>query len=299
METKDTLKNKVDFAVIMAVEHANPNGDPLNGNRPRQTYDRLGEISDVCLKRKIRNRLLDMGASIFVQSDDKRLEKEIRSLKDRYDVALKENKDRDIREWTCEKWLDVRLFGQLFAFGKKDGKKKDDGGEDTGAVSIGIRGPVTIQSAYSLEEIIVDSEQITKSVNLETDKKNPDKRGADTMGMKHRIVKGVYVAYGSINTQLANVTGVTDDDVALFLRALRSIFENDVSSARPEGTMEVLKVVWWKHNCATGQYSSAKVHRTLKNNIKPDGSFDETAVRDALPGLRVEFFDQLEGSDLI
>ena len=298
METKTTLKNKIDFAVIMTVEHANPNGDPLNGNRPRQTYDRLGEISDVCLKRKIRNRLLDMGASIFVQSDDKRKD-DFRSLNDRFDASQKEDKDRDIREWTCEKWLDVRLFGQLFAFKKKDAKKKDDGSEDTGAVSIGIRGPVTIQSAYSLEEIIVDSEQITKSVNLETDKKNPDKRGADTMGMKHRIVKGVYVAYGSINAQLASLTGVTDDDVALFRKALRSIFENDVSSARPEGTMEVLKVVWWEHNCATGQYSSAKVHRTLKKSIKPDGSFSEDAVRNALPDLNVEFLEQLEGAELL
>ena len=116
--------------------------------------------------------------------------------------------------------------------------------------------------------------------------------------MKHRIVKGVYVAYGSINTQLASLTGVTDDDVALFQKALRSIFENDVSSARPEGTMEVLKVVWWKHNCATGQYSSAKVHRALKGNIKRDGSFNEDAVRNVLPDLTVEFFDQLEGTDL-
>ena len=172
MERKNTMRNKIDFAVIMAAEHANPNGDPLNGNRPRQTYDRLGEISDVCLKRKIRNRLLDMGASIFVQSDDKRKD-DFRSLNDRFEASQKENKDRDIREWTCEKWLDVRLFGQLFAFKKKDAKKKDDGSEDTGAVSIGIRGPVTIQSAYSLEEVIVDSEQITKSVNLETDKKIP------------------------------------------------------------------------------------------------------------------------------
>lgn len=298
METKNTIKNKIDFAVIMAVEHANPNGDPLNGNRPRQTYERLGEISDVCQKRKLRNRLLDMGASIFVQADDKRKD-DFRSLNDRFDAAEKENKGQDVRKWTCEKWLDVRLFGQLFAFKKKDLKKKDDGSEDTGAVSIGIRGPVTIQSAYSLDEVIVDSTQITKSVNLETDKKNPDKRGADTMGMKHRVIKGVYVAYGSINTQLASLTGVTDEDVALFLKALRSIFENDSSSARPEGTMEVLKVVWWKHNCAMGQYSSAKVHRALKSNLNLDGTFDEEKVRSMLPDLQVEFFDQLEGSELL
>ena len=68
----ETLQNKIDFAVVISVKHANPNGDPLNGNRPRETYDGYGEISDVCLKRKIRNRMMDMGKSIFVQSDDKK-----------------------------------------------------------------------------------------------------------------------------------------------------------------------------------------------------------------------------------
>ena len=68
----ETLQNKIDFALVIAVHHANPNGDPLNGNRPRETYEGYGEISDVCLKRKIRNRLMDMGANVFVQSDDRR-----------------------------------------------------------------------------------------------------------------------------------------------------------------------------------------------------------------------------------
>ena len=67
----ETLQNKIDFAMVIAVHHANPNGDPLNGNRPRETYAGYGEISDVCIKRKIRNRMMDMGAAIFVQSDDK------------------------------------------------------------------------------------------------------------------------------------------------------------------------------------------------------------------------------------
>ena len=66
-----TLQNKIDFALVIAVEHANPNGDPLNGNRPRETYDGYGEISDVCLKRKIRNRMMDLGQNVFVQSDDR------------------------------------------------------------------------------------------------------------------------------------------------------------------------------------------------------------------------------------
>ena len=280
----NAVTNKIDFAIVMSIEHANPNGDPLNGNRPRQTYDRFGEISDVCLKRKIRNRLLDMGEQIFVQSDDKRKD-DFRSLKDRYDAEAKHHNKDDVRNWGCETWYDVRAFGQLFAF-KKSGKKGEDDAQ--GAVSIGIRGPVSIQSAYSLEEVMIDSMQITKSVNLETDKKNPDKRGADTMGIKHRIVKGVYVAYGAVNCQLASTTGFSNEDAEKLKKALLTLFENDSSSARPEGSMEVLKLVWWRHNCASGQYSSAKVHGALKKIIKKDGSFDVEILRTSLPDLELE-----------
>lgn len=280
------IKNKIDFAVIMSVEHANPNGDPLNGNRPRQTYDGFGEISDVCLKRKMRNRLQDMGECIFVQSDERRSD-DFRSLRDRYDNVAKEaGKDWNPRQGACSTWFDVRAFGQVFAFGGDN------------AVSIGVRGPVTIQSAYSLDRVTVDSLQITKSVNLETAKKNPDKRGADTMGMKHRIGKGVYVAYGSICPQLAAITDFSESDAQKIKAALRSLFENDASSARPEGTMKVLKVVWWEHSIPSGQFSSAKVHQALKNALQIDGTFDENAVKEALPNLKVEFLDQLEGEAL-
>jgi len=282
----NALKNKVDFAVIMAVEHANPNGDPLNGNRPRQTYDGYGEISDVCLKRKVRNRLQDLGENIFVQSDDRRSD-DYRSLKDRYDnVAKVKGKEWNPKVDACLTWFDVRAFGQVFAFGGDD------------AVSIGVRGPVTVQSGYSLDRVTVDSLQITKSVNLETDKKNPDKRGADTMGMKHRIGKGVYVAYGSMSPNLAARTGFSDADAEKVKVALRSLFENDASSARPEGSMRVMKVVWWQHNSPSGQYASARVHQSLKAAISKDGIFDEKVVADALPNLKVEFLDQLEGDEL-
>jgi len=282
----NALKNKVDFAVIMAVEHANPNGDPLNGNRPRQTYDGYGEISDVCLKRKIRNRLQDLGENIFVQSDDRRSD-DYRSLKDRYDnVAKVKGKEWNPKVDACLTWFDVRAFGQVFAFGGDD------------AVSIGVRGPVTVQSGYSLDRVTVDSLQITKSVNLETDKKNPDKRGADTMGMKHRIGKGVYVAYGSMSPNLAARTGFSDADAEKVKVALRSLFENDASSARPEGSMRVMKVVWWQHNSPSGQYASARVHQSLKAALSKDGIFDEKVVADALPNLKVEFLDQLEGDEL-
>lgn len=243
------LENKVDFAVILSVTNANPNGDPLNGNRPRENYDGFGEISDVCLKRKIRNRLQDMGQRVFVQSDD-RSDDGFKSLKDRADAckpfadAKKDNEKAQSE--ACKQWIDVRSFGQVFAF------KGDD-------ASIGIRGPVSLHSAFSVEPVDITSIQITKSVNSVPGAK----KSSDTMGMKHRVDFGLYVFYGSINCQLAEKTGFSEEDALLIKEALRTLFENDTSSARPEGSMEVCKLYWWKHNCKSGQYSSAKVHRSL------------------------------------
>ena len=289
------LKNKIDFALVFTARNANPNGDPLDGNRPRTTYKGLGEVSDVCLKRKIRNRLLDEGQNIFVQSDERRREGDtFRSLKDRADnepvlaACMKDMKAgkktrEDYARLACETWYDVRAFGQVFAF--KKGKKEE---EESDAVSIGIRGPVSIQSAFSIEPVNITSSQITKSVNLETGK-DPDKKGPDTMGMKHRVDFGVYVTYGAINVQPAEKTGFSEEDAEVLKEAMRTIFCNDETSARPAGSMEVVKLVWWKHSCASGQYSSAKVHRTL--GISCDAKGNVTISTDDLKGLVPEVLD--------
>jgi CRISPR-associated protein Csd2 len=128
---------------------------------------------------------------------------------------------------------------------------------------------VTIQSAFSLAPVDVTSTQITKSVSGDGD---GTKRGSDTMGMKHRVDEAVYVFYGSMNPQLAERTGFSDADAVAIKEILPKLFENDASSARPEGSMAVLKLVWWKHKPGKiGQYSSAKVHGTL--TVKPDGTY--------------------------
>ncbi len=276
-----SLQNKIDFAVVLRVKHANPNGDPLNGNRPRTDYNGYGEITDVCLKRKIRDRLQDAGVDIFVQSDDRKND-DATSLRDRADKALgKKFGSAETRSLACEKWMDVRAFGQLFALPKsKKGKAGDEEG-DTG-ISIPIRGPVTVHSAFSLEPVEVTSTQITKSVSGEGD---GTKRGSDTMGMKHRVDDGVYVFYGSMNPQLAERTGFSDEDAEAIKKVLPRLFENDASSARPEGSMEVLKMVWWKHGSKAGRYSSAKVHRAL--TVKNDGEISVAA----LDGLQPEIID--------
>lgn len=279
-----SLQHKIDFAVILTVERANPNGDPLNGNRPRTDYDGYGEISDVCLKRKIRDRLMEAGQAIFVQSDDRKND-EAKSLRERAEKTLGKDamSDPKIGSKACATWLDVRTFGQLFAFkAKKAGKKNEEGeSKDADGVSIPIRGPVSIQSAFSVEPVSVASIQITKSVSGEGD---GTKRSSDTMGMKHRVDNGVYVFYGSMNPQLAERTGFSDADAEIIKGILPRLFENDASSARPEGSMSVKEVFWWKHSSKSGQYSSAKVHKSLK--VNPDGSWkiDEGTT----PGLKAE-----------
>ncbi len=271
-----TLQNKIDFAVVLRVENANPNGDPLNGNRPRTDYEGFGEITDVAIKRKIRDRLIEKGETIFVQSDDRKVD-DATSLKDRADKALGEKLTEDgAAELACETWFDVRTFGQVLAF---KGKKKGDG------VSIAIRGPMSVHSAFSVEPVTITSTQITKSVSGEDTASG--KKASDTMGMKHRVDKGIYVFYGSMNPQLAVKTGFSDEDAETIKQILPKMLENDTSSARPDGSMEVLKVIWWQHNSKGGQYSSSKVHQTLRDTIQDDGSFELLT----LDGLKPEVID--------
>ncbi|MNZ32313.1 hypothetical protein D3C78_496360 [compost metagenome] len=283
-----SLDHKIDFAVVLSVNCANPNGDPLNGNRPRQNYDGYGEISDVAIKRKIRNRLQDMGEAIFVQSNDRKTD-EFDSLRERADgqaelnqiLKSKNGSSDDFAQVACREWIDVRSFGQVFAF---------KGSGNGGGVSVGVRGPVSIHTARSVDPIDITSMQITKSVNSEPGKE----RGSDTMGMKHRVDFGVYVFYGSINTQLAEKTGFTNDDADKIKQALLTLFENDLSSARPEGSMEVHQVYWWEHNSKLGQYSSAKVHRslTVKSKVEEPRSFEDYAIECCeLDGLKAEVID--------
>ena len=276
------LSYKIDFAVLVSVTMANPNGDPLDGNRPRTSYSGYGEISDVCIKRKLRNRMQDMGQRIFVQSDD-RSDDGCKSLRERANAVLGKTKDRDeYARIACETWMDVRSFGQVFAFSASD----------KSGVSVGVRGPVSIHQAVSLSPVEVKSLQITKSVNGEPG----EKRSSDTMGSKHIVRFGLYLVKGSINVQLAQKTGFTNEDAGIVRECLRTLFENDASSARPDGSMEVCRLYWWEHNCPCGQYSSAKVHRSLHVALKtgveqPDSFEDYDVTLDTLPGLACEIID--------
>ena len=233
------LENKIDFIGFLTVTRANPNGDPLNGNQPRTDYDGYGEISDVCLKRKIRNRLQDMGEPILVQSND-RSDDGFTSIRERVEsnpalekiLKMKEKekgRTQMFAEEAAKAWIDVRAFGQVFALKKATG---------VDAVSVGVRGPVSIHPAVSLDPVTITDQEITKSTNGEPG----ETEGSDTMGMKHRVDFGLYRFQGSINVQLAEKTGFSAEDAEEIKRALVTLFENDASSARPEGSIDVARL---------------------------------------------------------
>ena len=275
-----SLKKKIDFALLIHVKNARQTAI-LSMVIVRVLIMRgMAEISDVCLKRKIRDRLLDQGAAILIQSDEKKVDgmPSIRERAESQDFGVgadvfkaKTTPDEAI-QIVCQKWFDVRAFGQVFAF-------KSKGKSDGTGVSLPIRGPVSIQPAFSLKPISITSTQITKSVSGEGD---GSKRGSDTMGMKHRVDEATYVTFGAISPQLSEKTGFSEEDAQKLKNILPSLFEGDASSARPEGSMAVSHLIWWEHDSKLGQYSSAKVHQTLRSHLEKELPLDASALNDSL-----------------
>ncbi len=254
--------NRSYFMALVAVSDANPNGDPLNGNRPRQHADGKGYITDVCIKRKIRNRMQDMGRKILIVSDD-RVTDGFKSIHDRLDgneefANAKKSKDKDkIAGLVCDTYEDVRAFGATIAL--KNGKKSDS---ENDGISVGIRAAVTIQEAESVDPVDVVSTQITKSTNSETG----DRRGSDTMGLKHSVRFGLYVIKGSINPLFAEKNGFSEQDKEDIQQALDTLFLNDESAARPAGSIEVVKTIWWEGGDVI--YPASRIFNTVQISHK-------------------------------
>ncbi len=208
---------------------------------------------------------MEQGHGIFVQSDDNRIDEFVNLRKRAESVLPQKGASGEKAKIACKTWFDVRAFGQVFAFtGKKRGK--------------------VCLLAFSVDKVEVVSNQITKSVSSEGDGSS---KGSDTMGMKHRIEKGIYTFYGSMNPQLASKTGFSDEDAEAIKAVLPKLFENDASSARPEGSMEILNMIWWAHNCPNGQMSSAKIHRSL--TVSSDGSIQFEDIGEPKPEVIAGF----------
>lgn len=262
------LEQKIDFMVTIEVREANANGDPLSGNMPRTNANNQGIISDVAIKRKIRNRMQDMGHSIFVQAND-RIEDGLNSLEKRFKAQFSgKESDEEINEKANQIWLDVRSFGQVFTYLKDR--------------SFAIRGPVSVSMAHSLEPIIISSLQITRSTNG-VEPKKAGGRSSDTMGTKHFVDYGVYIVKGSINAYFAEKTGFTAEDAEVLKETLITLFENDASSARPEGSMRVREVFWFTHSNKLGNVSGARVFDLLEFDEEKQ---DKSSYEDYAIGLK-------------
>ena len=250
------LNHKIDFAVILSVRNANPNGDPLNGNRPRESYDGFGEISDVCLKRKIRNyvetvREGEPGYRIYIK--DKvplnRTDAEACAYVGATPGELKDAKKKDdqldvkIRDFMCRNFYDIRTFGAVMTTFVK------------AALNCGqVRGPVQLGFSSSVEPVIPQEITITRvAITTEEDAGKKDTE----MGRKHIIPYGLYRCEGYISANLAKkTTGFNEDDLALLWEAILNMFETDHSAAR--GNMATRQLIVFKHDSELG---SAPAHK--------------------------------------
>lgn len=258
--------NRFDFEALVVVNGANPNGDPLGGNIPRTDSLGYGEISDVCIKHKIRTALA-MAANGEVDDEgncdtillsgadygDKQNNTISELLKD---IPTKGRTSSEIAFDLGQKFRDVRLFGFLWAA---------KGGEGGKGVSVGITGPASIQSAKSVAPVAPVMTQITKSMSMDGGK------SSDTMGAKYRVDRSAYVIKGSVSPYLGEKSGLTEADVVALKNALTNMFTYDSSAARPAGTMEVVEIYWFDAGTQNGRLSTAETLRTV--DIKPCEDF--------------------------
>lgn len=277
------LKNRIDFVYIFDVQDGNPNGDPDAGNLPRVDAETgMGIVTDVCIKRKVRNYVqvakgLANGYDIFVK-EKAVLNKEIDKAHDDAKVKAAQNKIAAARQYMCEHYYDIRTFGAVMSTGKNAGQ---------------VRGPIQLTFARSVNPVATSEHSITR-IAVATPKEAESQNGENhTMGRKATIPYGLYVCHGFISANLAQQTGFTEDDLALFFDALKNMFDLDRSAAR--GLMSAQKLIVFRHASELGNAPANKLFDLVKvektTNDVPR-SFKDYAVSintSALPnGVTVE-----------
>ncbi len=265
----EAIKNRYEFAIIFDVENGNPNGDPDAGNMPRVDPETgYGIVTDVCLKRKIRNYVEvvkenEPGYGIYIKSgvplnkSDKKAfeylgtnETEIKKLK-----KDKPETDGKIRDFMCENFFDIRTFGAVMTTFVK------------ASLNCGqVRGPVQLSFARSVDPIFPQEITITRcAITTEADAE----KNTNTMGNKFIVPYGLYVAEGYISANLARkVTGFSEDDLELLWSAIINMFEYDHAAAR--GKMAVRKLVIFKHDSELGNTPSYKLFDAIKIKRRED-----------------------------
>ena len=287
----EPIKNRYEFVILFDVENGNPNGDPDAGNMPRVDPETgLGLVTDVCLKRKIRNYVETVkedtdGYRIYIKDGVplNRSDAEAYAALDVTDKAVKEKKkadshlDEKIRDWMCANFYDIRTFGAVMTTFVK------------AALNCGqVRGPVQLGFARSVEPVMPQEVTITRvAITTESD---AEKKGTE-MGRKYIIPYGLYRCEGYVSANLARkTTSFSEEDLELLWQAILNMFEHDHSAAR--GKMAVRELIIFKHNCELGcapawkLFESVKVERTDRDDAAPARSYGDyrvTVDESALP----------------
>ncbi|MBE6270055.1 MAG: type I-C CRISPR-associated protein Cas7/Csd2 [Prevotella ruminicola] len=277
------LKNRIDFVYIFDVQDGNPNGDPDAGNLPRVDAETgMGLVTDVCLKRKVRNYVqvakeCAAGYDIFIK-EKAVLNTLIDAAHEEDTVKTASDKTSAARDLMCKKYFDIRTFGAVMSTGKNAGQ---------------VRGPIQFTFARSVDPIAAMEHSITRMA-VATEKE-AEKQGGDnrTMGRKATVPYGLYVCHGFISANLAQQTGFSEEDLALFWDALKNMFDVDRSAAR--GLMSAQKLVVFKHESVLGNAPANKLFDLVKIEKVCDGAprkFDDykvTIEKNNLPtGVTVE-----------
>ena len=278
------IKNRIDFVYIFDVQDGNPNGDPDAGNLPRVDAETgMGLVTDVCLKRKVRNYVQVAkagieGNDILVKS------KEISGTlidKAHEDESVKEAKDKTsaARDVMCKSYYDIRAFGAVMSTGKNAGQ---------------VRGPIQMTFARSVDSIATAEHSITRMA-VATEKE-AEKQGGDnrTMGRKATVPYGLYVCHGFVSANLAKQTGFSEEDLELFWEALKNMFDIDRSAAR--GLMSAQKLIVFKHDSALGNapanqlFDLVKVEKTTVDSPRSFKDYQVTVDEAKVPaGVHVEY----------
>lgn len=277
-----SIENRYDFALVFDVQDGNPNGDPDAGNLPRIDAETgCGLVTDVCLKRKVRNYILITHAADIFIKEKAVLNKLIDEAHEQDEVKAKEKGDKTeaARDWMCKKYYDIRSFGAVMSTGRNAGQ---------------VRGPVQMTFGRSVDPIVALEHSITRmavATEAEAEKQSGDNR---TMGRKNTVPYGLYVSHGFISAHLASQTGFSKDDLALFWDALVNMFEHDRSAAR--GLMATQKLVIFKHDGALGNAPAHKLFERVqikrKDESKPPRSIHDYDItiddKDLPPGISIE-----------
>lgn len=264
---ENAIKNRYEFVMLFDVENGNPNGDPDAGNQPRiDPETSLGIVTDVCLKRKIRNYVElakegEKGYNILIKND-RNLNSKFTEAYDVLGLAKKQsgkNKDdvQKAQQYMCENYFDVRTFGAVMSTG-------DD---QCGTV----RGPVQINFARSMDPVFAQDITITRQAKTSEARENA---GNSEMGKKSIVYYGLYRAEGYISASLAQkVTGFSEGDLELLWKAVINMFENDRSAAR--GKMCMRKLYVFRHESSLGNAPS----HILFDKLRVDKNSDVIAPR--------------------